>query len=144
TVRDAAVMLGVLAGVDPDDVATAASSGRAAADYAAGLDRSALKGARIGVHRKAFGFHRDVDRVLEGALDAMRREGAVLIDPADVPHTGEYDDSETEVLLYELKADLAAYLATLGAGAPVKTLADVIAFNQAHAAEEMPYFGQEL
>jgi amidase len=144
TVRDAAVMLAVLAGVDPDDAATAESRGRALTDDAAGLGRAALRGARIGIHRKAFGFHRDVDRVLEGALDVLRREGAVLVDPADVPHAGEYDDSELEVLLYELKADLAAYLASLGPRAPVKTLADVIAFNEAHRGEEMPYFGQEL
>ncbi|HEY7509234.1 MAG TPA: amidase [Vicinamibacteria bacterium] len=142
TVRDAALMLGVLAGVDPGDAATAEGRGRA--DYTEGLDRAALRGARIGVHRKAFGFHRDVDRVLEGALDVLRREGAVLVDPADVPHAGEYDESQLEVLLYELKADLAAYFASLGPRAPVKTLADVIAFNDAHRAEEMPYFGQEL
>jgi amidase len=143
TVRDAAVLLGVLAGVDADDAATAESRGRAPVDDAAGLDRAALRGARIGVHRKAFGFHRDVDRVLEGALDVLKREGAVLVDPADVPHAGEYDETELEVLLYELKADLAAYFATRPA-APMKTLADVIAFNEAHRAEEMPYFGQEL
>jgi amidase len=142
TVRDAALMLGVLAGVDPGDAATAEGRGRA--DYTEGLDRAALRGARIGVHRKAFGFHLDVDRVLEGALDVLRREGAVLVDPADVPHAGEYDESELEVLLYELKADLAAYFASLGPRATVKTLADVIAFNDAHRAEEMPYFGQEL
>ena len=144
TVRDAAVMLGVIAGVDPDDAATAESRGRTLADYTAGLDRAALRGARVGVHRKAFGFHRDVDRVLEGALDVLRREGAVLVDPADVPHVGEYDDTELEVLLYELKADLAAYFASLGPRAPMKSLADVIAYNEAHRAEEMPYFGQEL
>jgi amidase len=74
----------------------------------------------------------------------MKRRGAVIVDPADIPHTGEYDDSELEVLLYELKADLAAYLATRGPQVPVRTLADVIAFNEAHRATEMPYFGQEL
>src|SRR6185295_173553 len=107
-------------------------------------DGTALKGARIGVHRKAFGFHRDVDRLLEGGLRAMQGAGAVLVDPADIPHVGEYDESELLVLLYELKADLNAYLAALGPKAPVKSLADVIAFNQAHPREEMPYFGQEL
>lgn len=144
TVRDAAILLGALAGVDPRDAATAESRGRAVADYAAGLDRTALRGARIGVHRKAFGFHRDVDRLLEEALAAMKGEGAVLVDPADIPHVGEYDESELLVLLYELKTDLNAYLAALGPKAPVKTLAEVIAFNEAHRKEEMPYFGQEL
>jgi amidase len=144
TVRDAAVLLGVLAGIDPNDVATNDSRGHAIVDYAAGLDPAGLRGARIGVHRKAFGFHRDVDRFMEEALGALKREGAVLVDPANIPHTGEYDETETAVLLYELKTDLNAYLASLGPSAPVKTLAEVIAFNEAHAAEEMPYFGQEL
>jgi amidase len=81
---------------------------------------------------------------MEDALAEMVRRGAVLVDPANIPHAGEYDDSELEVLLFELKADLAAYLQTLGPAAPVKTLADVIAFNEAHRAQEMPYFGQEL
>jgi amidase len=144
TVRDAAILLGALAGVDPRDAATDEGRGRAMADYAAGLDRTALRGARIGIHRKAFGFHRDVDRLLEEALGAMKGEGAVLVDPADIPHVGEYDESELLVLLYELKADLNAYLAALGPKAPVKTLAEVIAFNEAHRKEEMPYFGQEL
>ena len=81
---------------------------------------------------------------MEEALAEMTRRGAVLVDPADIPHSGEYDESELTVLLYELKADLDAYLATLGPKAPVRTLADVIAFNEAHRAEEMPYFGQDL
>jgi amidase len=143
TVRDAAILLGVLAGVDPKDAATADSRGHAVPDYAAGLDPAGLRGARIGVHRKAFGFHRDVDRIMEEALGALKRAGAVLVDPADIPHVGEYDETETTVLLYELKTDLNAYLASLGPNAPVKTLAEVIAFNEAHAAVEMPYFGQE-
>ncbi len=144
TVKDAAILLGALAGVDPNDVATSAGRGRTIPDYAAGLDPAGLRGARIGVHRKAFGFHRDVDRVMEEALGILKREGAVLVDPADIAHVGEYDETELTVLLYELKTDLNAYLASLGPKAPVKTLAEVIAFNEAHAAAEMPYFGQEL
>ncbi len=144
TVRDAAILLGVLAGADPRDPATAAGSGHAPADYTRLLDAAGLRGARIGVARKLFGFHPGVDRLMEGALAAMKEEGAVLVDPADIPHLGEYDQSELEVLLYELKADLNAYLAGLGPKAPVRTLADVIAFNEAHRSEEMPYFGQEL
>lgn len=78
------------------------------------------------------------------ALTALRDAGAVLVDPADIPHLGEYDDSEFTVLLYEFKADLNVYLASLGARAPVKTLADVIAFNERRREREMPYFGQEI
>ena len=126
------------------DAATADSAGHTEADYTRTLDADGLRGARIGVVRKFFGFNARVDRLMEDALAEMSRRGAVLVDPADIPHTGEYDDSELEVLLYELKADLEAYLRSRGPGAPVKTLADVIAFNEAHRAEEMPYFGQEL
>lgn len=144
TVTDAALLLNALVGVDPRDPASADGRGKAPSDYAAALDPDALAGARIGVARKSFGFHPGVDRLMEDALAEMKRRGAVLVDPADIPHAGEYDDSELEVLLYELKADLDGYLAGLGPRAPVRTLADVIAFNEAHRAEEMPYFGQEL
>jgi amidase len=144
TVRDAALLLNALVGADERDGATAESAGHVAADYASTLDADGLRGARIGVVRKFFGFSARVDRLMEDALAEMVRRGAVLVDPADIPHIGEYDDSELEVLLYELKADLGAYLQALGPGAPVKSLADVIAFNEAHRAEEMPFFGQEL
>jgi len=144
TVRDAAMLLSALVGADERDAATAEAAGHAVADYTRGLDPDGLRGARIGVVRKAFGFNARVDRLMEDALAEMVRRGAVLVDPADIPHLGEYDDSELEVLLYELKADLDAYLQGLGPGAPVKSLAEVIAFNEAHHAEEMPYFGQEL
>jgi amidase len=143
TVRDAAILLAAIAGVDPRDAATA-DAGRAPKDYASFLDEAGLRGARIGVARKFFGVHPEVDRILEGALAEMKRRGAELVDPADIPHTGEYDESELTVLLYELKADLNAYLGSLGPRAPVRTLADVIAFNEAHRNEEMPYFGQDL
>jgi amidase len=144
TVRDAAILLGAMAGVDPRDAETAGSRGHATADYAAGLDAKGLKGMRLGVVRKQFGFHPAVDRAMEAALDAMKREGAVLVDPVDIPHVGEYDASEFEVLLYELKTDLNAYLAGLGPSARVRTLADVIRFNEENKDREMPYFGQEV
>jgi amidase len=140
TVKEAAI----LAGVDPRDAATADGRGRAAPDYTAVLDPNGLKGARIGVARKGSSFNRDVDRLFEDAVKAMAKAGAVIVDPADIPHLGEYDASELEVLLYELKADLNAYLAGLGPAARVKTLADVIAFNEKNADREMPCFGQEL
>jgi amidase len=141
TVRDAAVLLGAIAGADPNDPATA--GGRFRNDYLDALDKAGLKGARLGVYRKTFGFHRDVDAVMEKSLAALKAEGAVLVDPADIPHDGDYGNDEGIVLRYELKAGLAAYFATLGPNAPVKTLADVIAFNEAHRAEEMPFFGQD-
>jgi amidase len=116
-----------------------------APDYTRFLDPAALRGARIGVAReKFFGYSDVTDRLAAAALDAMRGAGAVIVDPADIPHAGTYDDAELEVLLYELKADLNAYLAALGPAAPVRTLADVIAFNERERAREMPYFGQEL
>ena len=143
TVTDAAILLGALTGVDPRDEATAASAGKALTDYTSALDVHGLRGARIGVARaKVTGYSADVDRLFGDAVAAMKAAGAVLVDPADIPHVGEYDDSELTVLLYEFKADLNRYLAA--AGAPVKTLAEVIAFNAAHRSEELPYFGQEL
>jgi amidase len=100
---------------------------------------------RIGVARaKFFGYSDATDRVAEDALELLRGEGAILIDPANVPHAGEYDDAELDVLLYEFKADLSRYLEQLGPKAPVKTLADVIQFNEQHRDQEMPFFGQEL
>jgi amidase len=144
TVQDAAILLGAIAAVDPRDAATADARGHIEADYTRFLDANGLKGARIGVARKQTGFNRDVDRLFGDAVTALQKAGAVLVDPAEIPHNGEYDATELEVLLFELKADLNAYLATLGPSARVKTLADVIAFNDANAEREMPCFGQEL
>ena len=144
TVRDAAILLGALAGSDPRDAASAPADARRADDYTRFLDPDGLRGARLGVARKIAGFDERVARLMDDAIAEMKRRGAVIVDPADIPHLGEYDDSELEVLLYELKADLAAYLATREPQVRVRTLADVIAFNEAHRAQEMPYFGQEL
>ena len=144
TLADAAALLGALTGVDPNDPATSASSGKAHSDYTRFLDRSGLRGARLGVVRKAFGFDPAVDRILEEALAEMKRQGATLVDPADIPTWGKWHKQENEIMLYEFKADLNSYLAGLGPQAPVHTLEDVIKFNDAHAKEEMPYFGQEL
>jgi amidase len=144
TVRDAAILLGALTGIDPDDSATTASSGKSRADYTQFLDPNGLKGARIGVARKYFGFSDSVDALMEEALDAMKKQGATLVDPADIETFGKFDDSELLVFLYELKADLNAYLARLGPAAPVRTLKDIIEFNERNRQKEMPYFGQDL
>jgi len=144
TVRDAAILLGALTGVDPEDSATAASAGKSQIDYAQFCDANGLKGARIGVARKYFGFNDAVDAVMEQALDAIRKQGATLVDPADLETHGKFGESEFLVLLYELKSDLNAYLARLGPGAPVRSLKDVIEFNERNRQKEMPYFGQDV
>jgi amidase len=144
TVRDAAILLGALTGVDSEDSATAASSGKSKTDYAQYCDPNGLKGARIGVARKYFGFNDAVDALMEEALDVMKRQGATLVDPADIETFGKFDDSELLIFMYELKADLNAYLARLGPSAPVRTLKDIIEFNDRNRQKEMPYFGQDL
>jgi amidase len=144
TVRDAAILLGVIAGVDPRDSATSASSGRGQADYTQFLDAGGLRGARIGVVRKHFGFSDAVDALMTSAIDVMKQQGAVIVDPVEIVTEGKFDDSEFDVLLYEFKADLNAYLSGLGPKAPVRTLQDIIAYNDAHKDQEMPFFGQDI
>ena len=144
TVTDAAILLSALTGEDPRDPMTKGSRGKAAADYTKFLDRGGLRGMRIGVARKHFGFSDRVDKLLNDHIAAMKQLGAVFVDPADVPTTGKFDDSEFEVLLYEFKADLDTYLAGLGPSAPVHSLQDVIAFNERNRDREMPYFGQDI
>jgi len=143
TVTDAAILLGALAGVDPADPATAATQGHASADYTQFLDPKGLRGARIGVVRKLFGSYESIGALMTGALDAMKREGAVLVDPVEIETLGKFDDSEFLVLLYELKADLNAYLQQWP-NAPVKSLKEVIEFNDRNRQKEMPYFGQDI
>ena len=144
TLRDAAIMLGAITGVDPDDSYTAASRGKSYTDYTQFLDPHGLKGARLGVARKYFGFSDAVDSLMAEALSIMKREGAELIDPADIESFGKFDDTESLVLDYELKADIAQYLARLGPTSPMKTLLDLIDFNEHSAQHEMQYFGQDI
>jgi amidase len=144
TVRDAAILLSALTGVDPEDSATGASAGKSQTDYAKYCDRNGLKGARIGVARKYFGFNDAVDALMEESLEVMKRQGATLVDPADIETLGKFDDTELVIFLYELKADLNAYLARLGSSAPVRSLKDIIEFNDRNRQKEMPYFGQDL
>ena len=143
TVRDAAILLGALAGADDEDGGTGESRGKAPADYTANLNPQGLKGARIGIVRKYFGFLDKVDVVVNGALEVLKAQGAVLVDPADIETIGKFDDTENMVLLYELKADLNAYLARLGPAAPVHTLKEIIEYNERNRRSEMPYFAQE-
>ena len=143
TVRDAAILLGALTGVDPDDNATATSAGKSFTDYTKFLEADGLRGARIGVLRKAFGFNPAVDKLMEAALEVMKKQGATVIDPVELETYGKFGETEFLGFMYELKADLNAYLAWLGPNAPVKTLKEIIEFNEKNAAKEMPYFGQE-
>jgi amidase len=144
TVADAAILLGALAGADPEDSATKVPGRKAAADYRKFLDRGGLRGARIGVVHKSYDFSETVAGVLRAALDAMKHEGAVLVDPVEIASLGRFDDSEQDVLLYEFKHDLNAYLASAGPNVPVHSLKEVIAFNEEYAARELAYFGQDL
>jgi len=144
TVRDAAILLGAMAGADPEDPATGDKSRKAYGDYTQFLDANGIKGARIGVNRKYFGFHPEVDKVIENALQILRNNGAVLVDPADVDTIGKFDDSEMTVMMYELKADMKSYLEHRGPGTPVHSLKDLIDFNNKNEKAEMPYFEQEL
>ena len=144
TVEDAAVLLSAMTGVDGRDATTKASAGKTS-DYVKALDAGALKGARIGVARKRyFGYSPATDAVIDAALAAMKAAGAVIVDPADIPTAASLDDCELEILLYEFKAGLNGYLRGLGPAARVRSLADVIAFNERETAREMPFFGQEL
>ncbi len=144
TVRDLAILLNAMAGIDDEDGATAASKGKALPDYTKYLDADGLKGARLGIVRKYFGFHDGVDDLMSKAIAAMKAASAEIVDPADIPTIGKFDDSEMTVFLYELKADLAAYFARLGPNAPMKSLKDVIDFNERNRDKEMPYFGQDI
>jgi len=143
TVRDVAILLGAMAVADPQDSATADSQGKRITDYTKFLDPAGLKGARLGVVRKYFGFNDAVDQLMETLLGEIKRAGAEIIDPADIPTIGKFDESELTVFYYELKADLAAYLARRGFSS-LKSLKDVIDFNEVNREREMPYFGQDL
>jgi amidase len=142
TVTDAAILLGAIAGIDPDDGATGPSRNKWHADYREFLTPDGLRGARIGVARNFFGFNAQVDRIMDDAIAAMKGAGAVIVDPANFPTKGKFDDAEFEVLLFEFKAGLNAYLAA--SGSSLKTLAALIDFNDRNRDREMPYFGQEI
>ena len=145
TVRDAAIMLGTMVGVDPRDPLTAASAGNFLTDYTGSLDPAGLGGARVGVLREYAGFDSRVDALFEEALDVMRAEGATVVDPVTLPAELRFgNEYEMEVLYHEFKADLNAYLASLGPDAPIRSLAELIEYNEANADLELALYGQEL
>jgi amidase len=145
TVADAAAVLGSMVGSDPADAATRNSARRGQRDYTKFLVATGLKGARIGVVRnRLFGNSAGADAIAETAIADMKTQGAVIVDRANIPTLGKFDEAELEVLLYEFKADLNKYLRDLGRAAPVHSLKEIIAFNDAHREQELPFFGQEL
>jgi amidase len=143
TVRDAAILFGVLAGPDPRDEATAEARDRVHADYTQFLDPEGLRGARIGVARRFFDSRARASAVFGSALEVLRQGGAELIDPADLATHGRFGAAEHQVLLYEFKHGLNAYLESLGGNAPVRSLEEIIAFNESHRDRELMHFGQE-
>jgi amidase len=142
TLADAATLLAAIAGADPRDRATLAGRGKALGDYS--RDPAALRGARLGVMRKSFGFNDAVDKLIGEAIETLKRLGAVIIDPADIPTHGKFDDTENEVLLYEFKADLNSYLKSRGSSAAVHSLKEIIEFNEMNRDRELIHFGQDL
>ena len=146
TVRDAALLLGGMAGLDPDEKSDllARRPAELPTDYTRALMPGALKGSRLGVAKQYLNFHDKVDPILADALEVLRKQGAVLIEIPDLPKGGAWGGSELTVLHYEMKSGLNAYFAGLGPGSPVKTVEDVIAFNKKHADRELQYFGQDF
>ncbi len=143
TVRDAALLLDALAGPDPKDAATLAQPAGPPGGFAAALAPGALRGARLGVLRGPFDFRPNLDTAFEASLAVLRAAGAELVELGQYPALGRTGAARYEVMLYELKAGLAAYFATLGPDSRIKTLTDAIAFNRAHAAQELAFFGQQ-
>jgi amidase len=144
TVTDAAILLGAMAGIDSLDTLTVSSRTHARPDYTTFLDPNGLRGARIGVARQYFGLGERTEAVMNAAIETIRGLGATIVDDANMETSNQYGDTELEVLLYEFKADLNAYLATASPSVKSRTLADLIRFNEENREREMPYFGQEL
>jgi len=143
TVTDAAILLGFMVGEDSEDAVTLGNQDKKYSDYTQYLDKEGLKGARIGVARNLFGFNKRVDKLMENAIVKMKECGAIIIDPANIDHTDDYDEDEFEILLYEIKHDMNQYFAKYGANLKHKTLKDLIEYNKGHESDIMPYFGQE-
>lgn len=144
TVRDAAILLGALAGDDPRDAVTAESVGKSHRDYTQFLECDGLRGARLGLARKYFRPGALTTKQVEAAIELMKRMGAVIVDPADDSPLGNFGSASSEVLHYEFKASLNAYFAALGPEAPVRSLQELIEFNERNKDKELPWFGQEI
>jgi amidase len=142
TVRDAAILLGALAGHDPRDSATSAASGKLVPDYTQFCNANGLRGARLGIARQYFTLGPAIDRLMKDCIDLMHKAGVEVVDPVEFSEFEKWRQTETTVLLYEFKTQLTSYLSARGG--PIKSLADCIAFNKAHRDQEMPFFEQEL
>ena len=144
SVADAAMLLSAIAAPDPADPPTVGPS-RVQTDYTTALDANGLRGARIGVVRnRLFGSNPAADTLAEASIAVMKQQGAIIVDPAVIPTLGQFDETELEVLLYEFNADIPRFFMWWGAGAPLRSLGDLLAFNVAHSSDELRYFGQEL
>jgi len=144
TVRDAAILLGIIAGVDPDDTSTLKHNNEIPSDYTKFLDSNGLNGARIGVTRNYFGKNDRIDLIIEGAIKKMKELGAEIIDPVEIKTIDDLEDPEFEILLFDFKHDLNEYLAKYGPINSIKNIDDIIQFNKEHQEKVMPYFGQEI
>jgi amidase len=144
TVRDVAMLLSAMTGVDPQDPATAASQGKARLNYASFLDSNGLRGARLGIARKFFAGNTEMDAFLNACVDALKKGGAEVVDPADLATYGQIEAPEGLVLSYEFKDGVNRYLTRLPANSAARTLQDLIAFNDKNRDREMPFFAQEL
>ncbi len=142
TVKDAAILLGALAGIDPDDEVTKESDGKGTADYTRFLDVKALTGKRIGVEKSMLKRHESVDGLLRKALDTMTAKGAVIVEVDMISKMKEISSAEFTVLQYEFKDGLNRYLSK--SNARLKTLKDIIAFNVQHESQAMPFFKQDI
>src|SRR5688572_24349198 len=143
TVADAAILLGAMTGVDPADSATRSSKRRGLSNYAKFLDYDGLKGARLGVARSMAGRNPRILKIFEHCIEVMKQLGAVIVDPADVRNFDKFGATELEVLHYEFRADLNKYLKSLENHIPIRSMQDVIKFNEENRDRVMPYFGQE-
>ncbi len=141
TVTDAAMLLSAMAAVDAADPASGAATGTVAHDYTTALKADALTGKRFGVVRQAMGYHPDVDAAMGKAVATLKAAGATVVE-VRVPTYNDWSDAEFQVLLYEFKDGLNAYLEQ--SAAPHKSLEALIAWNSANAARVMPFFGQEI
>ena len=143
TVEDAAILLGAMTGVDPDDEATATTQGKSQTDYSASFSKDGLKDAHIGVIMpQPRSVHPAAEQAFKEALSAMRSQGATLVGRVDIPTLRQLGQAEELVLLYEFKAGINEYLSRRGG--PVRSLPELIAFNNQHSDRELAFFGQEL